>query len=438
MKILNSIVLTAAITTAACGGGSDSDTDAASGLDGAPTADGGDRPQAAADRTRDIVSTGIELDLAAERGTATLELVPSETSTGLTLERGDLSITSVTGAGGGALNYDLEGDEVNIGLPFNATQVVIAYQFADHAAFDGWDPAAGLSFLWPTFCGNLFPCHSDPADGSTFTLAVTGLPDGATAVYPTSIPSEAPSYMPAIAVGVFTDVDLGTTTAGTAVHAWHLPGQEAATTTGTAHLRDVVDFYERTYGAYSFGDTVGSVSASWGPGAYGGMEHHPFWHVATDAMSDEETHAHEAAHGWFGDAVRLRCWEDFVLSEGTVTYLAARALGAVAGSAKEHQIWASYQERLDALPRNSKAAWPTGCGKVDILRDGLFSEVPYMRGAFFYKAVAEAIGVVELDGVLARFYLEHQGRAAGMQDMLDAIQHDTGFDPRALVEKWLR
>ena len=53
-------------------------------------------------------------------------------------------------------------------------------------------------------------------------------------------------------------------------------------------------------------------------------------------------------------------------------------------------------------------------------------------------AVADAVGVEELDGVLHRFYVAHVGRAAGMADMIAAIEHDTGFDTSALVQKWLR
>lgn len=52
---------------------------------------------------------------------------------------------------------------------------------------------------------------------------------------------------------------------------------------GGAHLRQVFDWLETTYGEYLFGDEVGSVSVAWGPGAYGGMEHHPYWHVASGA-----------------------------------------------------------------------------------------------------------------------------------------------------------
>nr|MBA3820833.1 hypothetical protein [Deltaproteobacteria bacterium] len=71
--------------------------------------------------------------------------------------------------------------------------------------------------------------------------------------------------------------------------------------------------------------------------------------------------AHEAAHGWFGDGVRLRCWEDFVLSEGTVSNLAARALAQVAGPTMEAKVWADYQRELTAAIAGGGArAWPQG------------------------------------------------------------------------------
>ena len=61
-----------------------------------------------------------------------------------------------------------------------------------------------------------------------------------------------------------------------------------------------------------------------------------------------------------------------------------------------------------------------------------------MEGAFFYKDVAAAVGADVLDGVIGRFYKKWQGKAARMQDMIDAIKADTGFDPKALVEARLR
>jgi hypothetical protein len=61
-----------------------------------------------------------------------------------------------------------------------------------------------------------------------------------------------------------------------------------------------------------------------------------------------------------------------------------------------------------------------------------------MQGAFFYKDVAAQVGPEVLDGVIARFYEAHMNQPAGMQDMIDAIKADTGFDPAALVEARLR
>jgi hypothetical protein len=235
------------------------------------------------------------------------------------------------------------------------------------------------------------------------------------------------------------------TTKGTKVSTWYLndvADNAADATSGTAHLRDVFDFYEKTYGDYSFGTEVGSVSANWGPGDYGGMEHHPFWHVGSGSMYSEEVHAHEAAHGWYGDGVRIQCWEDFVMSEGTATYLAARSLGTLGVD-----LWADYGCELqavcdaDASNGPNAIALPDTCDKIDILNDNLWSDVPYMKGAFFYKAVADAIGVEVLDGALSDFYKAHVGKQARMQNLIDFIKTKTDADGAAAVDlaetKWL-
>ncbi len=58
--------------------------------------------------------------------------------------------------------------------------------------------------------------------------------------------------------------------------------------------------------------------------------------------------------------------------------------------------------------------------------------------AYFYRAVAEAVGPDVLDTVLGSFFDEHAGEAATMQEMLDLIQIETGFDPGPLADGWLR
>jgi aminopeptidase N len=378
-----------------------------------------------------IAETHLDVDIAAKTAVATIEL---ERNGNVSLEAGGLTITDVTD-NRGHRRFTLRDGKLRVSNVY--APLVITYAFAQHSMADGLLPG-GSTVVWPYFCGNLFPCHSQPADGTTFTLSLEGVPAGKTAIYPEAIETDAPPYMIAWAVGSYTRADLGTTPAGTKLTVDWLPGGETAARAGTKNLVKVFDWYEKTLGPYAFGKHAGSVSVVWGEGLYGGMEHHPLWHVAKDAMNDEVTQAHEAAHGWFGDGVRIRCWEDFVLSEGTVSYLSARALSVVS-PAMEAKIWDEYQDELDAaIAEGGSPAWPKGCGQIDIIEDKLFTNLPYMQGAFFYKDVAARVGPAVLDGVIGRFYVKYKNKAAGMQDMIDAIKRETGFDPTPIAEQRLR
>jgi hypothetical protein len=395
-----------------------------------------DPPPAAEDWTRDLTSTGLVIDLSALTGVATIGLAPSD-SLAASFDVQGLVVSEVACAGG-PLDFVVASGRLDVGVPADVTEIVVGYAFAEQTEMRGL-MRIGATMLWPYYCGYLFPCHTEPVDGLTFSLELRNVPPAMTAVYPEIVPDEAPSYMLAWSVEEYTYRSLGTTAAGTEVGVWFLPGGEADALSGTSSLVAAFDWYERTLGPYIYGTMVGAVPVEWGPGAIGGMEHHPYWHVAATYMDDAPTHVHEAAHGWYGDGIRIRCWEDFVLSEGTVSYLAARATGQVSGPSAEAAIWADYEATLDwVIATSDGVAWPDSCGEVDILADGLFSAVPYMKGAFFYRAVADEVGADVLDGVLAGFYAAHAGEAAGMQDMLDFIRSETGFDPASLAADWLR
>jgi aminopeptidase N len=157
-------------------------------------------------------------------------------------------------------------------------------------------------------------------------------------------------------------------------------------------------------------------------------------------MASEVVQAHEAAHGWFGNGVRMRCWEDFVLSEGVTTYLAARGLAAAVGPTMEAEVWDGYAGDLrNAISRGDTEAWPNGCDTIDILEHPVWSSIPYTKGAFFLREVELEVGQEGIDAVLAGFYAEHGGReAASMGELIAAIESQTGLDTTELVEIWLR
>jgi len=386
---------------------------------------------------RDIVSTALDVNVITRSATATI-VVRASDSLGVSFEIGDLDITGVRGESG-PLMYKINGVQLDVGLPSGDTdpQIEITYRYLHHDEFDGV-MSNGSTMSWPYYCGNMFPCKSDPADGLTFELSLSNVSTGQVAIFPKTIPADAPSYQVAWAIGDYEYIKLGTTDAGTQVGVWYLAGNQATATAGTASLAAHFEWLEKSYGPYPFGNEVATVEATWGSGASGGMEHHPFWHVGSASMSSALIHVHEAVHGWFGGGVRIACWEDFVLSEGTASYLAARAVEAVDGQPAGDQVWARYANALQAAQQSAphKIAWPTGCGTIDILE--YFSNIPYMKGAHFLRAVERRIGRASLDMAITRVFERFVGDVASMQDMLDVIQEISGYDTTICANNWLR
>jgi len=415
------LALVFTVTAAGCGGGGPASPDS---------------PLVPVDNpSRGIADTRLRFDLMAHTASASITFEPS-TAQGATLEVGDLTILGVAQSGTRVVHGVNDG-KLTLALAASDEPRVVDVQF-DWKHHEGFMGAStdGYTFVWPYFCGNLFPCHSNPADGSTFTLALDNVPVGKTAVFPATIPSEAPSYQLAWAIDEYTELALGATTAGTSLSVWYRPGELAAAQQGTAYLRAAFDWLEKTIGPYKFGRKAGGVSVNWRGAASGGMEHHPYWHVAASAVGDVENHIHEAAHGWFGNGVRIACWEDFVLSEGTTTYLTGRALEVVApevGSA----IWQNYAQNLGAIDP-AEAVWPDSCNAIDILKDGMFTRAPYLRGAFFYRGVALRVGAAKLEEALAAFYAANALAPARMSSMLKTIATVTGYDPTQCATAWLR
>lgn len=425
MRLVSLVAAVIAPSLVACAAEPDVVEDDADWLDG--KADG--------QSSAGIRATALDVSHTGKRAIATIEL---ERDGNVALEAGGLEILAVSDERGARQHRIVDGE---LRVSSVRGPLVIEYTFSEHDDFDGL-LAGGSTLVWPEHCGNLFPCHSRSADSTTFELAVSDLPAGTTAVHPRAI-GDAPSYVVAWAVGEYTRLELGTTPAGTRVVAFTLPGGDRAARGGTTHFVAAIDWLERTLGPYAFGDELGSVAVDWGGDFAGGMEHVPYAHLTEAAMAEDYAHVHEAVHGWYGNAVRLRCWEDLVLSEGTTSYLTARVLGKVAGAAREAELWATYQTDLDDAIATAHAghhppAWPEGCNVHRVREDNLHTNLPYKQGAFFYKEVAEQVGADVLDGVLARFYQRFKHQPAGMQDMIDAIEAETGFDPAPLVAARLR
>ncbi len=386
----------------------------------------------------DVQSTSLDIDLAARRGVATV-ILASGPGSDIALEVDNLVVQRVRDEIGPLQHRRTDGWLwVTPRAPADTTTVIIEYLYRHHDTTVG-ATTAGSTITWPDHCGNLFPCNSAPSDGATYRLSLTGIPEGLVAVYPEVLAFDSPSYAVAWAVGPLERIDLGTTTAGTELSLWAARGDLESGRRGTEDLVAAFDWFERTLGPYPFGSRAGSVAVDWPGSGFGGMEHHPFWHIERAALEHAGLHIHEAAHGWFGNGVRLLCWQDFVLSEGVVSYLTARAIEAVRGEVAAEATWNRYRQRLDRALREHPGvvAWPSGCGEIDVERD-LFNGVPYMMGAHFLRALERRVGRQALDDALAETFRRYVGRAASVENLLALILERTGYDARACAEDWLR
>jgi len=403
-------------------------------------------PPTAPATAQDLQTIDLALDLAALTATAAITARPDAAGR-ITLDVSGLTVTGVT-VDGAPQPIDAPQGLLVLTAPGPAATVVVDYQFPARGpgAFDGWMPERGVTFLWPDFCANLYPCDPLMSDGVTFGLSVTGIPAGATAVYPSSTYGDGPAYLPAVAVGDYLTLPLGATTAGTTLSAYYLdrPAGLDRATQGTSWLVAAFDFFEQTYGPYGFGPTYGTVEVDWGWDSWGGMEHHPISHVGMFDFNDIEVQVHEAGHGWYGDGVRIACWEDFVLSEGTNTYITARALTAVGGP----DLWPYYVDDFLVPSCETMGGYvnpivmPSGCNDIVLLEDDLWSLATYMKGACYYGEVADLIGADALDAAIASFYQDHVHGSATMEEMLTRVEAFT--DPadlpavRALATDWLQ
>lgn len=391
---------------------------------------------------RDLLQLDLQLDVATDHGEAIWTVSDQAEPGNVSFEVGTLSALDVQGLDAAGTETPLPwqqiGSRLDVGLPAGTPpRVRMRYAFTRTPSFGGLT-AGGWSVVWPTECGNLFPCHSAPADGIRFSLTVAGLKTGEVAVHAPPSAHEASAYVVALAVGAYTWHERGKTGAGTRIGYWATDEMVAAAEQGTAWLPQAFDWLEQVLGPYPYGDRAGPVHVDWGPFGYGGMEHHPYWHVGNVAMADPMVHVHEAAHGWFGSGVRLRCWEDLLLSEGVADYLMLRARIVVQNEDPE-PIWKSVEDALVGIRSkgNDRVVWPQSCGVIDV-KKGLFGKVTYHRGALFLHAVGALVGdPVKVDAALGSFAKARMGKAAGVQDLLDHLETSLSVDLSALAQTWL-
>ncbi len=372
----------------------------------------------------DVLHVSLRLDVREMTGVARYQ-IDSRGLSEVWLEVDELRIDSVLDRDGAPIDHLFENAAGHRRLVVPAqgdeTRVHITYAFFDaeqNASGRGYSPRWRGATTWPVHCSSLFPCHSSPADGMRYSLDVVGEP----AVFMPELTFDAPSYMLSFATGDFEVREATPTSAGTRVRFYLSDTPPPNIDDALEGVRDAFDWYERTLGPYHFGDVVGGVMVH---SPVHCMEHHPFWHC----VPDMKTNRHEAAHGWFGNGVRLGCWEDIAVSEAFAEYLTRRVDRALRG---DHGLFAV--DGAQARPGKNGVWQPHQCSLIGPSADWMGA---YTNGPSFLMEIANALGAERLDDLIARFYRRQVGHATRLEDFLDFLKVEADFDALPLAHKWL-
>jgi aminopeptidase N len=125
----------------------------------------------------------------------------------------------------------------------------------------------------------------------------------------------------------------------------------------------------------------------------------------SDPLSGELVVAHEYAHQWYGDSVRLDTWQHIWLNEGIATYAEWLWL--------EHEGLSTPQQEFDALAAAPEEElqpgfWDVVVGDPGAAADQLFHSAVYYRGAMTLQALRTKVGDATFFAILRAWYRENR------------------------------
>ena len=299
------------------------------------------------------------------------------------------------------------------------------------------------TMTWPDHTGSLFPSNSAPADGATSRVSVK-VAKGFSAVGTGTAKNggfetdkQVPAYANALYVAKdFVVEEASHKGAGVDVSSYGDAGiiPESHRVAYRETARDALEFYSKWLGKFDYGPTLKLIELK---GGLGGMEHTGavaiMLNAARDIPTAQETAAHETAHHWFGDNLRIKTWGDFWMSEGFTNYATYRYFRSVGGDKKYFELLDRGKGDLaDALKANPHALAAPAYTDVN----EIFDSVPYEMGPWMLRMMEAKLGTDTFDPLLRDWYQQHQQKAVSTDEFVAFAKRETGHDFGPFFAAW--
>lgn len=425
----------------------------------------------------EVKTTHVDLDLAAEfdsrtlDGVATLDLERIDPSANtLVLDTDDLAIRAVearTGEIWTAAPFVLGADDpalgapLQISLPRGADAVRVSYRTSPSAQGLQWltrEQTAGRRhpFMYSQnqaiHARSMAPLQDTPQIRITYTAkirapeplvavmsAVRNAPESGVQSFRMDQPI--PSYLIALAIG-----DIGFKAISDNVGAWAEPEMLDAAAAEFSETPQMIVANSALYGPYRWERYDMLVLPPSFP--FGGMENPRLTFLTPTAIAGDKSLtsliAHELAHSWSGNLVTNATWRDSWLNEGVTSYVENRVVEAVYGPERAAMERALDLESLKTAVADAKRPELTQLKLPSDMKDPDegFSQVAYVKGAFFLNFLEERFGRDAFDAFLKAYFEKYAFRSVTTEDFLTELNALRSTQPDAVLDSelndWIR
>ncbi|MEY4286956.1 MAG: hypothetical protein RL511_1042 [Bacteroidota bacterium] len=256
----------------------------------------------------------------------------------------------------------------------------------------------------------------------------------ANGLYHFEMPKAIPSYLIALAVGDIGFKDLGQ-------HCGVYAEKELLNQCAQEFedLPQMMRVAEKLYGAYQWGRYDVLVLPYSFP--FGGMENPMLTFANPTLLTGDKSLvsvvAHELAHSWSGNLVTNHSWSDLWLNEGTTVYFEQRIMEALRGKEIADILaqveFGELQQTLAEMAADSSLQ--DSKLHLDLVNrdpDIAMSDIAYVKGAFFFKTLEQAVGRKQLDAFLNSYFQHFAYRTITADRFIDYLEQEllakTGAD----------